>query len=40
MSSNRREPMIRNLIVVSLAALACGCTSIDSSQKGRGPRRR
>jgi pilus assembly protein CpaD len=30
MSSNRLEAMLRNLIVVSLAALAWGCTSIDS----------
>jgi len=33
MSSNRRAPMIRNLIVVSLAALACACASLDDSKR-------
>jgi pilus assembly protein CpaD len=33
MSSNRPAPMIRNLIVLCLAALACACTSLDDSRK-------
>lgn len=33
MSSNRGVRMIRNLIVLGLAGLACGCASVDDSRK-------
>jgi pilus assembly protein CpaD len=33
MSSNRAQPMIRNLMVLALAALVCGCASNNAASK-------